>query len=243
MRWGFGWRSIMERPAMAGHMRQARSVARDGAFSRWNGEKAKSETMPTAMPTGMPTGNGVGNAEGKGKEGKGREGEAKPAPGPETQANQDPFQDHKPTPPPTNPKPMAINPADLLATLGTYLDWFRGNEEGRQEARDAMAGALELYDHETIRATLVESFKENRRKTHVRDLLDVLDAKAHSSAPAAKPLPEPCQRMSRVFESLGLKEIQARTNRPDLTEADMMVAITQAPEWCREVAALFPEIP
>jgi hypothetical protein len=144
---------------------------------------------------------------------------------------------------PAPPRPdLAVGPADLLTSLSAYLDWFRGNEEGRQEARDALAGALVLYGPEEIRDLVGSAFREKRRKVHVRDLLAVLDAQqASRPAPPAPPHPA-VDRLRRIVDRLGLAEVQARSKRDDLTTADLGLAYAQAHEWCAEIASLFPEV-
>jgi hypothetical protein len=155
-------------------------------------------------------------------------------------------QDSKSNPTPQVPAPprpaLAVGPADLLTSLSAYLDWFRGNEEGRQEARDALAGALVLYGPEEIRDLVASAFREKRRRVHVRDLLAVLDAQQASRPAPPVPVHPAVDRLRRIVDRFGLAEVQARAKRDDLTTADLGLAYAQAPEWCAEIASLFPEV-
>ena len=230
-------------------VKQARSVARDGAISRWNNEKQKSDAMPSPMPVGMPSAMPTGNAEGKGRERKGREGNA-PACGPEIQDDQDLF-DSPPNsnsksnpntlvPPPPLPQ---VNARDLLASCSRWLDYFRGSESGRQEAEDALAGALDLYPASMVQDAIRESFLARKNKISVKDLLEVIyDYKSRLPEPVKPDCPLRI-RTKRMLAAHGLAGWQAKTGRADETEGAILGAVEIAPEWLTEILdEHFPEV-
>jgi hypothetical protein len=106
-----------------------------------------------------------------------------------------------------------VSAMDLLAMHGRHLDYFRGNEAGRQEALDAIAGALDLYDASAVVAAILGEFQATRAKVHIRDLLGLLarrslaeQAQAVATEPAGLSMDPKCVAKRAEIRAL----VQAR---------------------------------
>lgn len=240
----------------------ARTDAKTSA-AKANGSKGGRPNNPSlsqAEPKDNPS---LNPTEGKGKEGKGKEGNAPPS-GPETQDGEDLFQQDPPqqtnhqepqprqTPPPLSPAPPLpkISPQDLQAACGYALDWFKGNDSGRQEARDELTAALALYPADKIQGWILAEFQDTKQKTHVRDLLAVL---ARRSTPPPQPTAREIAKaketeavrdlIRRAVALRGIDTWKEATRRPNETLEESLAAAAFAGPWAREIIAKhYPEI-
>lgn len=170
---------VQQKRAMGSTKSEAKAAA-----AKVNGMKGgRPSNNPTVNPTetqpithGKPI-----ERKGKEEEGKGKEEETQP-----------------PLKEPDKPRQPTVSPLDLLSLHGRHLDYFRGSDSGRQEALDSLAGALELYNHQTISSAIVAEFTSNKHKVHIRDLLDVIEMQTRSATPSTPEdnEPEPILDMS-----------------------------------------------
>lgn len=143
--------------------------------------------------------------------------------------------------------PVPLTPQDLMSALGYALDWFRGNEEGRQEARDTLAGALALYQPDQIQRAVRDEFTARKRKVPLRELLAVLEARTVVVTPP-KPVDPQVAKLRKVVMALvatpdGLAEWRKRSGKSDETPETLADACGWATAWVREVLTdHYPEV-